>query len=255
MTWGIGRTLYEFLNGCIFIFFKHAYDVGDRIEIYNTPATIRVSVVVTRISILFTVFRRIDNGKDLQMSNDKLNVKRIENISRSGLNREEVSVFVDFNTTFTDIQYLKSELSAFLSARENRRDYRPECELRVTSIYEMNKLELKCAFTHKSNWSNEELRAARSSKFMCALVAIIRKINIAKPGALVSGSELKEAKDASFEQQAEAAAYNELTMIPASVTDAEKEASGVEITEWIGHGSTGLRRRPEHLIGGVFSDH
>jgi ribosomal protein L18 len=39
------------------------------------------------------------------------------------------------------------------------------------------------SFTHKSNWSNERLRASRSSKFMCALVATARKIPLYKPDA------------------------------------------------------------------------
>jgi len=241
LTWGLGRSIYEFINGCIFIFFKHAYDVGDRVELYNVAATLSTPVVVKRISILFTVFKRVDNGKDLQMSNDRLNIKRIENISRSGANREEVAVYVDFNTTFTDIQNLKSEVTAFLTNRDNSRDYQPGCQVRVTSICEMNKLEIKVGFTHKSNWSNEELRAARSSKFMCYLVAVIRRLQLAKPGSIA-------ANPPPIEGTPEDAAYRNLTVIPVVSDDTTQEhnahmASGAEINEWIGTDSTGLRRR------------
>ena len=185
----IGRTIHEFLSGCIFLFFKHAYDIGDRVEIYNLAATSSVSVVVERISVLYTVFKRIDNGKELQISNDRLNLKRIENVTRSGPNKEVLSVFVEFTTTFKDIQYLKSELQTFLTRRENSRDYLPKLGLRVASIYEMNKMEIICSFWHKSNWSNEELRAARSSKFLCALLAAIRKKPLVRIAPL--GSERK----------------------------------------------------------------
>ena len=251
LTWGLGRSVYEFINGCIFIFFKHAYDIGDRIEIYNPQASLVTSVVVTRISILFTVFRRVDNGKDLQMSNDRLNLKRIENVTRSGANREELSIFVDFNTTFTDIQYLKMELEAFLSSKENSRDYQPGCEIRVASIHEMNKLELKCSFVHKSNWSNEELRRARSSKFMCALVAAIRKIPIVKPGSLPIPVKVPVMEDAMEEM-----AYDNLTLIPVTSDNTSQgtlsNASGAQINSWVGHGTTGLRRRPEQIPSAVF---
>ena len=213
---------------------------------------LQTQVTVKRISLLFTVFKRVDNGKDLQVSNERLNMKRIENVSRSGANREEVSVVVDFNTTFTDIQNLKSEIQAFLVSKENRRDYHPGCSVRVTSIYEMNKLEIKVGFTHKSNWSNEELRAARSSKFMCALVAAIRRIPMAKPGA---GSDAE--KNAHFDQRTEEAAYRSLTAIPVSSDTTLQEnmgniASGAEINDWIGQTSTGLRRRSEQGAGTIY---
>ena len=246
LSFGFGRTLYEFLNGCIFIFLKHAYDVGDRIEVYNIAATMRTSVVVQRISILYTIFRRVDNGKDLQMSNDRLNMKRIENISRSGANREELSVFVGFDTTFTDIERLKAELVAFATARENARDYQPQIEVRLNSIFEMNKLELVVSYYHKSNWSNEELRAARSSKFKCALLAAVRRVPLAKPsGGLAAQPE----PGPGFEPEREEMAYNAFTMVPLAADErvrggaANAGASGVEINEWIGQGRTGMRRR------------
>ena len=214
---------------------------------------LQTQVTVKRISLLFTVFRRVDNGKDLQVSNERLNMKRIENVSRSGANREEVSVVVDFNTTFTDIQNLKSEIQAFLTSKENRRDYQPGCEVRVTSIYEMNKLEIKVGFTHKSNWSNEELRAARSSKFMCALVAAIRRIPMAKPGAIGTDVERNE----HFDRRTEEAAYRSLTAIPVSTDSTLQEnmghtASGAEINDWIGQTSTGLRKRSEQGAGTIY---
>ena len=248
LTWGLGRSIYEFINGCIFIFFKHAYDVGDRIEVYNPTGMIRTSVVVKRISILFTVFKRLDNGKDLQMSNDRLNIKRIENVTRSGVNREETSIFVDFNTTFTDIQNLKYELQSFL--RANPRDYYPECEVRVLSIFEMNKLELWCGFTHKSNWSNEELRAARSSKFMCALVVAIRRLSVPRPGSLQNTPPALR----QFDERVEAAAYNDLTLVPATADYTIQErlgnaASGADVNSWIGQDTTGVRKRQNQVPG------
>jgi hypothetical protein len=51
----------------------------------------------------------------------------------------------------------------------------------------MTKMELNFSFVHKSNWSDETLRAARSSKFHCALISIIRKIPLLKPGDAFTG--------------------------------------------------------------------
>ena len=254
LSFGFGRTLYEFLNGCIFILLKHAYDVGDRIEVYNIAATMRTSVVVQRISILYTVFRRVDNGKDLQMSNDRLNIKRIENISRSGVNREELSVFVAFDTTFTDIEHLKAELQDFVTRRENARDYQPTIEVRLNSIFEMNKLELVVGVTHKSNWANEELRAARSSKFKCALLAAVRRIPLAKPSG---GSAAAPEPGPGFEPEREDMAYSNFTAVPLAADDRVRgaaegagAATGAEIKEWIGEAKTGMRRRQDPYASG-----
>jgi hypothetical protein len=182
VSFAVGRTIHEFLSGCIFLFFKHAYDIGDRVEIFNMAATSSISATVSRISVLYTIFTCTADGKDIQISNDRLNLKRIINVTRSGANKEAVSIFVDFNTTFTDIQYLQKELQKFLSDRSNSRDFLPAVKIRLKNIFELNKLELKCSFSHKSNWSNEDLRAARSSKFLCALLTAIRKIPLNKPG-------------------------------------------------------------------------
>lgn len=176
-------------------------------------------------------------------------MKRIENVTRSGLNREEVSVFVDFNTTFQDLENLKWELTRFVRAKENVRDYQANIEVRLNNIFEMNKLELVVSFTHKSNWANEELRAARSSKFKCALLSVIRNMPLVKPGGLGGNPALKEG----FEKEKEDVAYTSFTLVPITTdmnTDersVDHAATGAEINSWVGYGATGLRRRNENF--------
>lgn len=55
-------TTQEFLGSCIFLFVKHPYDVGDRVEITNTQ------MVVDKISLLYTVFTRADKMQVVQVS-------------------------------------------------------------------------------------------------------------------------------------------------------------------------------------------
>ena len=68
-----------------------------------------------------------------------------------------------------------------MSDKDNSRDF-SDVNIEVLGIAEMNKLELRIEILHKSNWSNETVRAARRSKFMCALVLAIRKVPIYAPG-------------------------------------------------------------------------
>ncbi|TLS31338.1 hypothetical protein PpBr36_02569 [Pyricularia pennisetigena] len=182
LSFAAGRVVHHFLIGVVFVFFDHPFDEGDRVEVYNLSSTNKTACVVKRISLLYTVFRRVDNGADMQIQNQQLVMKRIENISRSGNNRQILQLCVDFKTSFTDIVFLRRELEAFVRADENCRDYMPEVGCSLIGVHELNKLELKCSVTHRSNWGNEKLRSARSNKFYCAVLAAVRKIPLNRPG-------------------------------------------------------------------------
>ncbi|KZL71182.1 mechanosensitive ion channel [Colletotrichum tofieldiae] len=171
----------------VFVFFDHPYDIGDVVNVYNMGSTASTACVVKRQSLLYTVFRRLDNGCDLQISNDRLSQKRIENFSRSGINRQGITLFVDFKTSFKDIVRLRTFLEEFLA--ENSRDYVPETlGLNVVNLHELNKMELRLAFTHRNNWSDDKLRSQRSNRFHCALVAACREIPLYKPGGMAPKS-------------------------------------------------------------------
>jgi hypothetical protein len=169
-------TSQEILGSCIFLFVKHPFDIGDRVDIAADQ------LVVEHISLLYTVFKRISNGKVVQTPNIVLNNLWVENITRSKAMREQVPIFAAFDTSFEDINALKQELLTFVRDPANSRDFHSDVDVEVVGIAEMNKLELRVEIRHKSNWSNESLRASRRSKFMCALVIALRKVPIAPPG-------------------------------------------------------------------------
>lgn len=169
-------TAQEVLGSCIFLFVKHPFDVGDRVDINDVP------LVVERISLLYTTFRKTRDHKTTQVPNILLNTTWIDNISRSNAMREQILIFVSFDTTLEDIQLLKDEIQTFVTSKDNARDFQPEVDVQVVSMTNMDKLELKMEIRHKSNWANEAIRAARRSKFMCALVLALRKVPIYGPG-------------------------------------------------------------------------
>ncbi|KAF2133388.1 serine/threonine protein kinase-like protein [Dothidotthia symphoricarpi CBS 119687] len=176
MSFVFATTCQEILGSCIFLFAKHPYDIGDRVDISAEQLT------VEHIALLYTVFKRVTNGKTVQIPNIVMNNLWVENITRSKAMREQISVFCDFGTSFEDINLLKSEMISFVRDSANSRDFHPEVEVEVISIAEMNKLELHVEIRHKSNWSNESLRSSRRSKFMCALVLALRRVPINGPG-------------------------------------------------------------------------
>ncbi|RMZ89053.1 hypothetical protein DV736_g3728, partial [Chaetothyriales sp. CBS 134916] len=140
LSFVFATSAQEVLGSCIFLFVKHPFDVGDRVDINNTQYS------VERISLLYTMFKSVQNHKRTQVPNIVLNTLWIDNVSRSKAMREAVHVYVNFDTTLEDLDLLKSEIARFVK-------------------------------------DNPPVRAARRSKFMCALVLALRKIPLYGPGA------------------------------------------------------------------------
>ena len=143
LSFVFATTAQEVLGSCIFLFVKHPYDVGDRVDIGEEQ------LVVEHISLLFTVFKKIKNHKTTQVPNIVLNSNWIENVSRSKAMREQLLMYINFDTSIEDIQLLKNEMQAFVLDRENCRDFQPDIDVEVTGISEMNKMELKVEIKHK----------------------------------------------------------------------------------------------------------
>lgn len=61
LSFAFSVTCQEFLGSCIFLFIKHPYDVGDRIDVSGEQ------MVVEKISLLYTVLTRIDKMQVVQV--------------------------------------------------------------------------------------------------------------------------------------------------------------------------------------------
>lgn len=170
-------TAQEILGSCIFLFVKHPFDVLDRVDIGDDK------LVVEHISLLYTVFRKVESNKLTQVPNIVLNSLWVQNFSRSKQMTERLPIKVHFDTSLEDIQLLKQQIQNFVRDKDNSRDFLPDVDVEVTAVNEMDKMELTVEIKHKSNWANETIRAARRSKFMCALVLALRKVPIYAPGA------------------------------------------------------------------------
>lgn len=170
MSFVFAITAQEVLGSCIFLFVKHPFDVGDRVDVGGGR------YAVEQISLLYSVFKCIDNQKFTQVPNNVLNTQWIENISRSKHMTEIVKVGVNYDTSLEDIQKLREELLLFV--RENNRDFQQDLDVEVVGINDLDRMVIKLEIRHKSNWSNEQLTLQRRNTFFCALVLILKKIPI-----------------------------------------------------------------------------
>ena len=169
-------TAQEVLGSCIFLFVKHPFDIGDRVEVSDTP------FIVDRISLLFTVFRNVTDHRVTQVPNNILNSLWVDNFTRANAMHEQLTIPVAFDTSFAEVQLLRQEMETFVRDKENCRDFQPDVDIELGGVGDMDKLQLRVDIRHKSNWSNETVRAARRSKFMCALVLAVRKVQVRAPG-------------------------------------------------------------------------
>ncbi|XRM48688.1 hypothetical protein ABZX51_011603 [Aspergillus tubingensis] len=189
LSFVFSTTAQEVLGSCIFLFVKHPFDVGDRVEISDKP------YFVERISLLFTVFRNVNDHRITQVPNVVLNTLWIDNFTRANAMHERLTVPVSFETTFSNVQLLQEEMESFVRDKDNCRDFQPEVTIDVVGLGDMDKMELSVLICHKSNWSNEAVRAARRSKFMCALISAVRKVPIRAPGASDDDDDKTEKDD------------------------------------------------------------
>ncbi|KAJ2957056.1 hypothetical protein NQ176_g11278 [Zarea fungicola] len=173
-------TTQEFLGSCIFLFVKHPYDVGDRVDINGGQ------MVVERISLLYSVFKRLDKSQVTQVPNIVLNGLWIDNISRSKAMSESIEVNVSYDTSFEDIELLRLEMEKFVRHPDNSRDFQPNFSISVGGVGNLDKLVLFISIKHKSNWHNDSVRATRRSKFMCALAQALKKVPIYAPGGVAT---------------------------------------------------------------------
>ncbi|EME41529.1 Mechanosensitive ion channel-like protein [Dothistroma septosporum NZE10] len=253
-------TAQEILGSCIFLFVKHPFDIGDRVDIAADRFT------VEHISLLFTVFRRATGpktGQLCQYPNIVLNSLSLDNVSRSKAQTEQIILDVSFDTSFDDVQILKNELNKFVKAPENNRDFQPDFEVEILGTTDMSKLQLQVDIMHKSNWGNETLRAARRSKFMCALVCALRAVPIYAPGGggdaagsaaspnysvAISDSEAKE------NAQHTAAKREQARLIPIKKIQDAKEANPLSPTASSGRqGAAGITSHDAKIIGDLTS--
>ena len=185
LSFVFAATAQEVLGSCIFLFVKHPFDIGDRVDIGTAGCLNQEQFVVEKISLLYTVFRHISGsavGRLCQIPNIVLNGLWIENVTRSNAMTEQLTIDIAFGTSFDDLQVLKNELITFVTDKDNSRDFLPTVDIDVLGTSDQSKVSLLVEVKHKSNWSNESVRRARRSKFMCALVSALKAVPIYAPG-------------------------------------------------------------------------
>ncbi|TIA93991.1 hypothetical protein E3P81_00486 [Wallemia ichthyophaga] len=172
MSWLIGTTAQEILASIIFLFVKHPYDVGDRVKIDGNDMTVK------EMNLLYSIFRGID-GTITQAPHAVLNLKYIHNYRRSGSTSEEFIFNVFYDTSFDQIEDLRSRMLHFL--KTERRDFIQECDINILDLPDQEKMTLSTSINYKSNWQNIALYTQRRVKWMVAMKIALAESKIYGP--------------------------------------------------------------------------
>lgn len=180
LSWLFSATAQEFLQSCIFVFIKHPYDVGDRVQIYGNSGDLGLGddYFVKEIALFYTEFKKMQ-GHVVQAPNSYLNTLFILNHRRSGALAEAIPIIIKFGTTLEQIENLRAMLLDFVTSE--KREYQTNILTELRAVKEVHWLELNVVFFYKSNWQNELLRLQRRNKFICALTMSIQECGIEGP--------------------------------------------------------------------------
>jgi small-conductance mechanosensitive channel len=178
LSWLFSATAQEFLASLIFVFVKHPFDVGDRVDIYNTGHGTIDTFYVREIALMYTEFKK-PAGEVVQAPNSLLNTLFILNMRRTGGLAEAIPIVCKFGTTLEQIDELRERLVEFV--KSEKREYQGKIITELREIPDMHSVKLNVVFFYKSNWQNELVRLQRRNKFMCTLMCCVQEIGIESP--------------------------------------------------------------------------
>jgi len=112
-SFAFASTAQEIVSSILFVFVKHPFDVGDRVDIIHPGQDSGTSFYVKNLSLLYTELKRME-GHIVQMPNSYLNTVVILNMRRTGPLAEAIPVYIKYGTTLEEIDELKKRLIEFV---------------------------------------------------------------------------------------------------------------------------------------------
>ncbi|KAL0072385.1 hypothetical protein AAF712_000148 [Marasmius tenuissimus] len=172
LSWLIGGSLTEVLTSIIFLFIKHPFDVGDRVEISKSTYTIKEIRLLTTIMVDST-------STTVQAPNKVLNDLFILNMRRSPQLTETFTFEVAYDTTFEQLEQLRSKMFYFVQSQ--RRDYLPSFDVNVVDFPEQKSMKLSADIKYKSSSQQSALKTKRRNRWIIQLKTTLAELGIYGP--------------------------------------------------------------------------
>ncbi|EJW02884.1 hypothetical protein EDEG_02708 [Edhazardia aedis USNM 41457] len=166
-SWVFQDSIKEIYRCFVFLLVHHPFDCGDRVVIDEEE------LVVLAIELLFTTFVTM-TGKQKYIPNAAMFLKSIENIRRSVIQSERVTLNLGKDTTFTQVLSIRDQIVEFL--KTNSKDftgviyisnYEQDIEfvkVILTVEHNANFQELMPKYVRRENFTKELERVLDNSK-------------------------------------------------------------------------------------------
>jgi small-conductance mechanosensitive channel len=151
-----------------FVFFQHTIDVGDVISMSGREYRVK------SIGLLDT---HLENPDTTYISNISLSHARIKNFTRSPPQAVDFHLAVHWSTSREQLAKLEARLNKFI--KTNPRDYLPdECYVKDIMLVNSEAMLFGLQYTQRSNFANADAKSSRHRKFIEALHAILKELNM-----------------------------------------------------------------------------
>lgn len=166
--WIFQDNIKDLYKCFVFHLISHPYDVGDRVIIENQEN------VVVRIDLLYTTFKN-NNNRIAYIPNTSLFDKKIDNIRRSRNQYEEITVFIDQNTSYQKLDELKQKIESL--CKEKEAIFAGYAYIR-DAIRAEDKLQVIFALKHNSNFQNINEKYERRKESIYVVEQAMKSLNI-----------------------------------------------------------------------------
>ena len=142
-----GATAREFFEGVIFVFIRHPYDVGDKVQVDGEK------YIVEEIQLLSTVMKHW-TGAVNYIPHNMLNTTRIVNLYRSGPMTHDLTFFVNAMTPEEKMIALEERMAAFFRETMKKQLDGEEWRLSYNRIDELNRLVCHLWIKQRTNFQD-----------------------------------------------------------------------------------------------------
>lgn len=167
------HAITDFVNGLLFIFFVHAYDIGDRIAVKIDGEI--VDMVVVQINILYTVFKKWDNTI-FYVHNSIIAKEMIYNYRRSKFHMDTHDIHVNHDMDEQLLDDLRVSIKNFLKERPG--DFYESFMVNYVLIENTNKLNVRIVCTYKEGGQNMVRIRKLKTTFLSFLCEELNRLNI-----------------------------------------------------------------------------
>ena len=168
-----GPVVKSIIDGVIFVFVSHPFDISDKIAVTAASATLPTIYTVIRLNMYNTVLKRSDNASVI-FPNSELAKMTIVNLTKSPNMLDIVKFNINTDTAVAKVKEFEKLLKRFLML--NAEHYYEAFEVSLNKCE--NYLEVDVRISHRHNFHNMKRYRERRTNAIYEMMAILEHLGI-----------------------------------------------------------------------------